>query len=59
MKTVYCPVKDGQINGDDCLLICDVADKLISSNILPDGVKWSEEQCSVCKSCKHHADLNE
>lgn len=59
MKTVYCPVKDGQIDGGDCLIICDVADRLIKPSVLPDGVKWNEEQCEKCKNCKYHADIDE
>ena len=59
MKTVYRPVKGEQINGDDCLLICDVADKMVKPNVLPEGIEWNENQRSVCKSCKHHADLDE
>lgn len=59
MKTVHCPVKGDQINGDDCLLICDVADRLIKPEALPDGIKWDEQQCRVCKACKYHADIEE
>ena len=57
MKTVYCPVKDGQINGDDCYLICDIADGLIKSRVLPEGVTWDEDQRQKCLKCKYHADL--
>ena len=58
MKTVYCPVKDGQIDGGDCLIICDVADKLINPSILPEGIKWNEEQGEMCKNCKYHNDID-
>lgn len=59
MNTVYCPVKDGQINGSDCLLICDIADKLIKPEARPDGIEWDEQQRSKCKACKYHADIEE
>lgn len=59
MKTVYCPVKDGQINGDDCLLICDVADRVIKPKALPSGVEWNEHQRGKCQKCKYHADIEE
>ena len=59
MKTVQCPVKGDQINGDDCLLICDVADRLIKPTALPEGIKWDEQQRIRCKACKYHADIEE
>lgn len=59
MKTVYCPVKDGQINGDDCLLICDVSDAFINPRVLPEGIEWNEQQRSKCQNCKYHEDVTE
>lgn len=57
MKTVYCPVKDDQINGTDCLIICDIADRIIKSTLIPEGIKWDEQQRKKCLSCKYHADI--
>lgn len=57
MKTVYCPVKDAQVNGDDCLIICDVADRMIKPSVLPEGIKWDEMQREKCLKCSYHADL--
>ncbi len=57
MKTVFCPVINKDINGTDCLIICDVADRLLKPTVLPKGVEWSEEQRSKCKLCKYHADI--
>ncbi len=57
MKTVFCPVKCGEINGTDCLIICDVADRLINPRMLPEGVVWNEQQREKCKQCKYHADI--
>ena len=55
MKTVYCPIKDGQIDGDDCYLLCAIADREVSSRVLPDGVdKWNEEQRQKYLNCKYH-----
>ncbi len=57
MKTVFCPVIDKDINGTDCLIICDVADRLLKPTVLPEGVEWSEEQRTKCRLCKYHADI--
>ncbi len=57
MKTVFCPVVDKDINGTDCLIICDVADNLLKPTVLPEGVVWSEEQRTKCKLCKYPADI--
>ena len=43
MKTVYCPVVNGQVNGDTCLEIVLVADRYAKPTVLPDEIKWSEE----------------
>ncbi len=59
MKTVYCPVKDDDINGADCYIVCDVADGYVKSILLPEGIKWNEEQRKRCKSCKYHNDIDE
>ncbi len=58
MKTVYCPVKGGQITGGDCLIICDVADRFIKPSVLPEGIEWNEEQCERCKNCQYHNDVD-
>lgn len=57
MKTVYCPVKNDQIDGGDCLIICDVAEHMIKPSILPDNIVWNEKQRQKCLHCKWHADL--
>ena len=57
MKTVYCPVIDGQIDGTSCLEIVLVADREAKLSILPDGVIWNEEQRERCLACKYHEDL--
>ncbi len=59
MKTVYCPVKNGNIDGGDCYIICDVADGYVKSTLLPDGLKWNEEQREKCINCKWHADSDQ
>ncbi len=56
MKTVYCPVIDGQIDGSACLEIVLVADKEAKPGILPPSIIWNDELCQKCKSCKYHAD---
>ena len=59
MKTVYCPVKGGNINGVDCCIICDVAEGYAKSTLLPNGIEWNEEQCEKCKKCQYHNDVDE
>ena len=55
-KTVYCPVKQGQINGTDCLVICEVAERMLKSSVIPEEIPWNEEQRLICKQCKYHYD---
>ncbi|MBQ3195298.1 MAG: hypothetical protein IJB65_02415 [Clostridia bacterium] len=57
MKTVYCPLKDARINGDDCLIVCDVVDGLIKPTLIPDEIKWSEQCREICKKCRYHEDI--
>ena len=66
-ETVYCPIKESQINGSDCFTICAVADHEVKPVILYDGapdnsvlhpsIEWNEEQRQKCLNCKWHADL--
>lgn len=55
--TVQCPVKGTEITGDDCIIVCDIADGMIKPTCLPEGIEWNEEQRQKCKQCKYHADL--
>ena len=57
MKTVYCPVKNGQINGTNCLITCGVADRMLKPAVLPDDISWNETQREKCLKCKYHADI--
>ena len=57
-KTVYCKVKEKDISGDDCIIVCDVADGFIKPTCLPDDIKWNNEQKQKCTSCKYHADID-
>lgn len=60
MKTVYCPVIDGQIDGATCMEIADVADGMMNERVLQDidtAVIWNEEQRQKCLSCKYHGDV--
>ncbi len=57
IKTVYCPVKGGQIDGGDCFEIVLVADSEAKSTILPEGIEWNEAQRQKCLRCQYHADI--
>ena len=59
MKTVYCPVKNGEINGADCYIICDVADGYVNSTLVPKGIEWNDEQRKKCIDCQYHAIIEE
>ena len=61
MKTVYCPVIDGQIDGTTCMEIVDVVDGLINERILDDIEEvtvWNDEQKQKCLNCPYHADVD-
>lgn len=57
MKTVYCPVINGQVDGSTCLEIVLVADHEAKPSILPQRIEWNEEQRQKCLNCPYHADL--
>lgn len=54
IEKVYCPVADNDIDGGDCIIICDVADKMIKPTVLPEGVRWDENQRKKCLNCEWH-----
>lgn len=57
MNTVFCPVKDNQINGADCFLICEIADGNAPDAVLPEKIIWNEAQRQKCLRCKWHTDI--
>ena len=57
INTVFCPVINEQIDGTTCLDIVLVADKEAKTSILPNWVKWNEEQRKKCLTCKYHSDM--
>lgn len=56
MTTVYCPVKDDQIDSGDCIVISDVAHRMLKASALPVGITWSEEQRQRCFHCEWNYD---
>ena len=56
-NTVYCPVKKDQIDGGDCIIVCDVADNLAKPTVLPEGILWNDTQRQKCKDCQYHNDI--
>lgn len=58
MKTVFCPVKNDQIDGNDCYIICEVADNMLKEKFLPDKIIWNDEQKQKCLNCPYHADVD-
>lgn len=59
MKTVFCPVLNGQVDGNTCLEIVLVADREAKPTILQAGIEWNEEQRQKCLKCPYHADLED
>ena len=57
METVYCPLKGDQINGTDCLVVCDVVDGLFKPTVIPKDIAWTEEKREICEVCKYHNDI--
>lgn len=57
MNTVFCPVREEQVDGTTCLEICLVADNMVQERTLPEGITWNEEQRQKCLNCKWHADI--
>lgn len=53
MDTVYCPVANRDIDGGDCVVICDVADRLIKPTVLSEDIHWDEEQRAKCRNCQY------
>lgn len=56
-KTVFCPVINREVDGTTCFEIVLVADKEMKPSILPEDIKWNEEQRKKCLVCKYHADI--
>lgn len=57
MKTVHCPVINGQVDGATCLEIVLVANQEAKPSILPKSIEWNEEQREKCLRCQWHADI--
>lgn len=56
-KTVFCPVINREVDGTTCFEIVLVADKEMKPSILPEDIKWNEEQRKKCLVCKYHPDI--
>lgn len=57
MDKVYCPVKKDNIDGGECIVICDVADRMIKPTVLPEGIEWNEAKRILCLKCEFHDDI--
>lgn len=54
-KTVYCPVLDRQVNGDECYNITMTVDGGGSKAILPEDIDdLTEEMKKTCLECEWH-----
>lgn len=57
-KTVYCPVCERQVTGDECFDISMVAEETTPSRFLPEDItpEAVEKQKETCVKCKYHPD---
>ena len=56
-KTVFCPVLQRQVNGDDCFDISMVAEKTTPDWFLPKDLKpedFTDGKKEICLKCKYH-----
>ena len=56
-KTVFCPVLQRQVNGDDCFDISMVAEKTTADRFLPKDLKpedFTDSKKEICLKCKYH-----
>ena len=56
-KTVFCPVLQRQVNGDDCFDISMVAEKTTPDRFLPKDLKpedFTDDKKEICLKCKSH-----
>ena len=56
-KTVFCPVLQRQVNGDDCFDISMVAEKTTPDRFLPKDLKpedFTDDKKDICLKCKYH-----
>lgn len=56
MKTVYCPVKNEEIEGSECIIISDVAHRMLKASALSAKIEWNENQRQCCLACKWNYD---
>lgn len=56
-KTVFCPVLQRQVNGDDCFDISMVAENTTPDRFLPKDLKpedFTDSKKEICLKCKYH-----
>lgn len=56
-QQVYCPVANRTISEMDCIEICDVANEMMTTDVLntfDPPIEWDEEQKKRCRCCEYH-----
>ena len=54
-KTVYCPVLDRQVNGDECYNITMTSEGMGCKEILPEDLdELTNEMKKICFACEWH-----
>lgn len=56
-QQVYCPVANRTISEIDCIEICDVANEMMTTDVLntfDPPIEWDEEQKKRCRCCEYH-----
>lgn len=57
IETVFCPICQRQVNGDDCFDISMVAEETTPIRFLPKYIKpeeFTDEKMDICIKCKYH-----
>jgi hypothetical protein len=55
-ETVYCPISERQVTGDECYDVAMVAEGFTPERFLPEDVKPErvKKMNLICLSCKYH-----
>lgn len=50
----HCDLIDSEINGNDCIIVCDVTDDMLKENVIDGKFTVKKDYKEICKKCKYH-----
>lgn len=56
-KTAFCPSVGRNVTSTECVVICDVTDRLLKPRVLDDfepPIQWNDERAEKCRLCEWH-----